>query len=313
MDLTCALVVLNYNGRGLLEKCLPTVVAAAKADGGKHEVVLLDNGSSDGSLEWTQTHLPGVTSVRAASNKFLVSYNSFLIQTKHPLVFLLNNDVALQKNSLTPLLKHFSDSKVFSVSPLVLNDEGKTVENGRTYLYFSLGRFYYKQVDLRAGLTATASTAAGIYDREKLLAIGGFDDLLLPMYGEEMDLTLSAYRRGWIVRFDPESTVYHKGGATINSTVSKAHRRKYIVKNRHLSMIKHIHCKRYLYPYVLWSVLLLPLRIILFDRAYLSGTWMALHQIKKALERRVREQAVTVKPEAELFRLLKRLKTEITF
>lgn len=308
MKLTCALVILNYNGRLLLEKCLPSVVAAARFAGKCHEVVVLDNGSTDGSLEWVAQHHPDVTCVRASSNRFLVSYNEYLAQSRHSLVLLLNNDVILQEGCLPPLLRHFEDTNVFSVAPLILNREGEQVENGRCYLEFSRGRFFYRCVDQKPGLTAFASCSAGIYDREKLLSFGGFDELLMPMYGEEMDLTLSAYARGWTVRFEPLSVAHHLGGATINEVTKRKARRSHLVKNRHLSIIKHIHDKRLFASYIAWILLQLPLRIATLDSAYFQGTWQAFSHMREAMSCRKREQVESVITDTEMFRLLAGLK-----
>jgi GT2 family glycosyltransferase len=297
----------------LLERCLPSVVEAAAAADCECEVVVLDNGSTDRSLDWVRENCPRVRCVRATANRFLVSYNEFLRQDKHRLAFLLNSDVVLERDCLPPLLRHFADPQIFCVAPLVLNKEGEQVENGRTCLEFSQGRFRYRQADLKPGLTATASTAAGMYDREKLLAFGGFDDLLLPMYGEEMDLTLSAYRRGWVVRFEPQSVAHHLGGATINKAVAKRQRRKYLVKNRHLSMIKHVHSWRLLIGYCLWTILLLPVRVLTLDRAYFAGTWLAVRQFGHAVQRRRREQADAALSDREVFCRLSQLKGAVTF
>ena len=308
MSATCAIVILNFNGRALLDTCLPTVVEAARSAGGKHEVVVLDNGSTDGSLDWLKQNWSQVTRQTASANRFLVSYNEFLAGTRHPLVFLLNNDVRLDAHCLPPLLRHFDDPSVFAVAPLVLNEPGRRVETGRTYLRFSQGRFRYRQADVQPGLTATASTSAGMFDCRKLLAFGGFDDLLLPMYGEEMDLTLSAYRRGWVVRYEPASVAHHLGGASINKAASRHRRRSSLVKNRHLSMIKHVHSWPRLAVYLGWTLLLLPVRAITFDRPYFSGTWAACHQLGLALERRRREQNAAVISESAMFRRLGKLR-----
>ncbi len=302
MTNTCAIVVLNYNGRALLEKSLPSLVAA-----GADEVVILDNGSTDGSCDFIRDNFPTVTWFPASANRFLVSYNEFLAQTKHRLVFLLNNDVSLRPGALPSLVRHFDDPRVFAVAPLVLNP-GDHVENGRTCLTWSQGRFGYRQIDTRPGITATASCAAGMFDREKLLSFGGFDELLLPMYGEEMDLTLSAYRRGWIVRFEPESVADHIGGASINKAHQRADRRASLVKNRHLSVLKHVHSPARLAAYIFWTLLLLPVRALSFDSAYLAGTRAAWRQLPLARERRRREQAAAVLPECEMFRRLREVR-----
>jgi GT2 family glycosyltransferase len=292
---TCAIVVLNFNGRPLLEKSLPSLVAA-----GADEVVVLDNGSTDDSENFVRKNFPNVTWFRASANRFLVSYNEFLAQTKHQLVFLLNNDVSLRAGALPPLLRHFDDLRVFAVAPLVLNP-GDHVENGRTCLTWSQGRFGYRQIDTQPGLSATASTAAGMYDREKLLSFGGFDELILPMYGEEMDLTLSAYRRGWIVRFEPKSVADHLGGASITKAHQHGARRSYIVNSRHLSVIKHVHSPARLAAYFAWMALLLPVRLVTFDGAYFRGSAMAWRRRRLALERRRREKDAAVVNDWDMF------------
>jgi GT2 family glycosyltransferase len=208
---------------------------------------------------------------------------------------------------LPPLLRHFDDPRVFAVAPLVLNP-GDHVENGRTCLTWSQGRFGYKQVDTKPGLTSTASCAAGMFDREKLLSFGGFDELLLPMYGEEMDLTLSAYRRGWIVRFEPESIANHIGGASINKSRKPAERRASLVKNRHLSVIKHVHSPTLLASYIFWTLLILPGRALTFDCAYFSGTHAAWRQLPLARKRRRREQAAAVLKDQDVFQKLRGFK-----
>jgi len=308
--MTCALIVLNYNGCHLLERCLPSVVRAAAAAGPGHEVVVLDNGSTDGSLDWVRHHWPQVTCVRAAANRFLVSYNEYLVCCPHRLVMLLNNDVALAPDCLPPLLRHFADPTVFAVAPLVWNEPGHTVETGRTRLRFAQGRFRYYRVDIVPGLTATASTSAGMFDREKLLAVGGFDELLLPMYGEEMDLTLSAYRRGWVVRYEPAAVAHHLGGASINIVTTRNRRRVSLVKNRHLSMIKHVHSRWRLLVYAGWLLALLPVRLLTGDRAFFVGSWMAWQQRRPALRQRRAEQRAAVLADADLFRMLAALPSD---
>jgi hypothetical protein len=294
MNKTCALLILNYNGAELLKKCLPSLINDANIPNTGNEVVIIDNKSTDDSKKIVLNEFPEVKWFEASANRFLISYNEYLKICKHPYVFLLNNDVILRKGCVNTLLNKFDDQSVFSVAPFVLNP-GDIPENGRTKLYWSSGRFFYKVVDYKTGLTATASTAAGMYDREKLVSMGGFDDLLFPMYGEEMDLTIRAYRRGWIVLFEPSSIVDHIGGATINKKVMHYERRASLVKNRHLSMIKHIHNKFRLSEYFFWTILVMPFRLISFDKGYLLGTIRAIKQFKQAsLKRKIEKQSAKI-------------------
>ena len=294
MNKTCALLVLNYNGAELLKKCLPSLIDDANIPNTGNEIVIIDNKSTDDSKKIVLNEFPDVKWFEASANRFLISYNEYLALCKHPYVFILNNDVILRKGCISALLSKFDDPSVFSVAPFVLNP-GDIPENGRTKLYWSFGRIFYKVVDFNQGLTATASTSAGMYDREKLVSMGGFDDLLFPMYGEEMDLTIRAYRRGWIVLFEPSAIADHIGSATINKKVMHYERRASLVKNRHLSMIKHIHNKFRLSEYFFWTILVMPFRLISFDKGYLLGTIRAIRQFKQAsLKRRIEKQSAKI-------------------
>ena len=299
---TCALVLLNYNGRDVLEKCLPSVVEVSKEDEG-HEVVIVDNGSTDDSLVWVQQNFPDVTIWHARENQFLVSYNEYLAQCLHPFVFILNNDVVLEPNCLAPMMRHFEDPEVFSVAPLIRN-EGDVVENGRTYLRFRRGRIKYDTLDLEAGETGFSTTSAGLYDREKLTSFGGFDPLLLPMYGEEIDLTLSAYRRGWKVVFEPQAKALHFAGVSIKKSESSFRRRSSLVKNRHLIAAKHLHSRRLVMSYLIWASLALPGRLVSGDKAYFEGLKQALKMWPLAVQRRRREQDAAKFSDVQIFKKL---------
>ena len=85
------ILVLNYNGRGLLAECLPSIVAAARSSPVPCRVTVVDNGSTDGSDELVASHWPTVGFVREP-NHGLASFNRVLERLDEPVVLLLNND-----------------------------------------------------------------------------------------------------------------------------------------------------------------------------------------------------------------------------
>jgi GT2 family glycosyltransferase len=97
------ILVLNYNGRGLLGECLPSVLAAASNAPVRCAVSVVDNGSTDGSLEVLERDWPGVR-VWNEPNRGLASFNHVLQRLDEPVVLLLNNDVKLDPNAVGPLL-----------------------------------------------------------------------------------------------------------------------------------------------------------------------------------------------------------------
>src|SRR5262245_58298862 len=95
------ILVLNYNGRGLLAECLPSVVEAASAAPGPCAVSVVDNGSTDGSLEMLDEEWPGL-GVVCEPNRGLASFNVVLARLDEPVVLLLNNDVKLDRGAVGP-------------------------------------------------------------------------------------------------------------------------------------------------------------------------------------------------------------------
>src|SRR5262245_60796647 len=86
--------VLNYNGRALLEVCLPSICRAAAASRHACRVCVIDNSSTDDSLAFLRRHFPQVE-VISQPNRGLCSFNAVLAECAEPVAVLLNNDVKL--------------------------------------------------------------------------------------------------------------------------------------------------------------------------------------------------------------------------
>ena len=119
-----AVVLLNYNGRELLRKFLPSVIEHS----GKASIVVVDNGSSDGSLQLVKEQFPGVACIRLEVNRgFCGGYNAALKQIPASRYVLLNSDVEVTKGWLEPLgavLDQHPD--VAAVQPKILSEKQKT-------------------------------------------------------------------------------------------------------------------------------------------------------------------------------------------
>src|SRR5262245_20584986 len=98
------ILVLNYNGRALLSECLPSVVEAAGRSPIPCAVGVVDNGSTDGSLELLEREWPGVP-VWREQNRGLASFNAVLAGMTERVVLLLNNDVKLAPGAVGPLVR----------------------------------------------------------------------------------------------------------------------------------------------------------------------------------------------------------------
>ena len=102
------ILVLNYNGRDLLAECLPSVIEAARRSPVACPVTVIDNDSTDGSLDLVADRWPEVRVVRQP-NLALASFNRVLRDLDEPVVLLLNNDVKLAPDAVAPLLHSFEE------------------------------------------------------------------------------------------------------------------------------------------------------------------------------------------------------------
>src|SRR5215471_15799130 len=216
-----SVVIPNWNGRDLLEKYLPSVVAAL-AGNPANEIVVVDNGSTDGSADYVRAHFPQVNVVALPKNLgFAGGSNAGFRAAKNDIVVLLNSDMRVASDFLAPLLEGFRDPDVFAVScQIFFSDPAKPrEESGLTQGWWEDGGLRVRHriddgvTDLFPCLYGGGGSCA--FDRAKFLELGGFDRLLEPFYLEDTDLGFMAWKRGWKVLYQPRSIVFHEHRGTI--------------------------------------------------------------------------------------------------
>lgn len=211
------ILVLNYNGRELLAECLPSIVAAAARAPVPCAVSVVDNGSTDGSLELLARDWPGV-GLLCEPNRGLASFNAVLARLQEPVVLLLNSDIKLAPDAVGPLLAAFDDhdDALFS-APQCWTFDGTEYEGMRTRVRTRFGLVqgmcrvpgHESCVD-QADLTAASGPVLAV-DRERFLALGGYDPLYFPGRIEDLDLGFRGWMAGWKGYYVPASLAYHKG------------------------------------------------------------------------------------------------------
>ena len=235
-----SLLVLNYNGLDLLQECFASL-GDATGHGRHHDVYLVDNGSTDASIEWTEQHFPWVKVVRAPRNAFLYTYNDIMPSLDTEAILLLNNDIIVEPDFIEPLLSHLSQPDVFAVNTRVLTGDRVTPQGSRTSGGFHRGLWWYNQLpDIER--TSTCFFGLGgqaAFSRSKYLELGGFDELLWPLYHEDIDLSYRAWKRGWRVLYEPRSVLYHLGGQTSASMYKRDQLRTIVTQNTFLIQWKN--------------------------------------------------------------------------
>jgi N-acetylglucosaminyl-diphospho-decaprenol L-rhamnosyltransferase len=213
-------VVLNWNGQAhlppLLESLQQAKATYERQGLGACRLVVLDNPGPTDDAAWIQQHAPAVECRRAPANDFLYSYNWLLPQLSEPYVVLLNNDLRVDAQFLQPLIQPLSAHQdVFATSARSLSWDGES-ENGAAFSVTGRRGWYWWQMDSRKETTPTLFAVGGYMavDRARFIALGGFDLLFYPAYGEDIDLCLRAWERGWRSLYVPESVVYHRQSAS---------------------------------------------------------------------------------------------------
>ena len=136
-----SVVIPNWNGRDLLEKYLPSVIAAMSGST-RNEIIVVDNGSDDGSAQFVREHFPQVRVLALEHNLGFGGGSNAGFQAAHnDIVVLLNSDMRVDRNFLQPLLDGFDDDNTFAVScQIFFSDPNKPrEETGLTEGWWSQG------------------------------------------------------------------------------------------------------------------------------------------------------------------------------
>lgn len=308
---TASVVIPNWNGRDLLEKYIPSIVEPLRAFPGS-EIIVVDNGSSDDSVEFLRLRFPEVKIIALSTNLgFGGGSNAGFKAAKNDIVVLLNSDMRVDIDFLQPLLDGFTDERVFAVScQIFFSDPAKPrQETGLTEGWWLQGglrvshRIEPEIHELYPCFYGGGGSCA--FDRRKFLELGGFDELLKPFYLEDTDLGYMAWKRGWKVLYQPRSVVYHEHRGTIGKRFSEAYIQSVLKKNFVLFVWKNIHDWRWMVSHFFFawaSSMLTWLAVDSPERSSFAGIARAFLSLPQAIRSRVRAHRLSVISDREAFR-----------
>ena len=222
-----AVVILNFNGRKLLETYLPSVVKHSH----QAEVVIIDNASTDESILYLNKFYPTLQIVSLDKNLgYAGGYNHGLKFLNNKNFLLLNSDVEVTENWLGPILEfHQSHENVGCIQPKILdwNDKSKFEYAGaaggfmdKDLFAFCRGRML-SELEVDSGqydepLEIFWASGASLFISSAVFNdIGGFDEDFFA-HMEEIDLCWRLQNRGYTNYCVPQSSVYHLGGGTLS-------------------------------------------------------------------------------------------------
>ncbi len=212
-----SLVIPSYNGKELTIKLLESL---KKTTYKNYEIVLVDNGSSDGTYEHVRTHYPYVKSVKIEKNRgFAGGMNFGIKKSKGDYIVVMNNDMTFDPKWLAELVKVAEDDKSIGILGSAYTEKNIDfvrlgyVECGKTLLNFKPIDIQKKNFRKLPPVTNVDNTF-GLTRRTLLNKVGLFDEKFF-IYWEEVDLCYRAKKAGYKIAVATKSTVFHGGSQTM--------------------------------------------------------------------------------------------------
>jgi len=241
---TVSVIIANYNGLHFLKDCLESLSKQTYPD---FEVIVVDNGSTDGSVNWLNaTPYPFVKPVLLGENSgFGIANNRGYDIATGEIIVILNNDTILPENFLEKLIEPLEKKDVDMVAPLIVyKDRPDVVDKAGGHLFYpdglNRGRGCGEKLTphyRKAGDCFYPDGCAGAFRRELIEKAGFFDEDFF-LYGEDTDLGLRYRRTGAKCEFQPAAVVHHVHSGTAGKySPDKAY---YVERNRWYVLIKNL-------------------------------------------------------------------------
>ncbi len=224
-----AVVILNWNGRKLLEEFLPSVWEHSHA---VSTVIVADNASTDDSVPFIREHYPGIEIIQLTENfGFAGGYNKALKQVDADIQVLLNSDVAVTANWIEPIVKMMEDDPTIAACMPKI----KAYKSKESFEYagaaggfidkngypFCRGRLFdlleKDEGQFDDEIEVFWATGAAMFMRADLYESAGGLDTDFFAHMEEIDLCWRVKNQGYRIMYCGKSTVYHLGGGTLDA------------------------------------------------------------------------------------------------
>jgi len=299
-------IIPNFNGKELLKKNLPKVLDAAKFYGVKYEIIVIDDNSTDDSVNFLKNNYPEIKIIIHKTNqRFAASCNNGVRKASGEVIVLLNTDVVPRKNFLSHLLKHFQDKNIFAVGckeESILKGN-KLVYSGRAQGKFAKGFLvHWRAPDQEKSNTLWVACGSGAFRKSIWEKLGGLDSLYYPAYWEDIDLSFRAIKSGFKILFEPQSAVFHQHETTNKLAFGRRGMKIAAYKNQILFVWKNITDTNLLASHLFWLPYHLVFTTISTRGLFLIGFIKALKQLPQAINSRNKVKRVFNFSDKEIFK-----------
>lgn len=208
-----SVVIVNFNGKTLLEQCLDSLF---KVNYDNFEVILVDNNSTDKTVEFITSNYPSITLIKLDSNKGFAEPNNIGAKiARGAYLLFLNNDTIVTPNFISEMVNtNESDKKIAMCQSLLLKSDN-TVDSSGDFID-ELGVCYNSKSLTHEIREISSARGASMLIQKKIFdELGGFDEKFFATF-EDVDLGWRSWILGYKSVLVPKSIVYHMGGQTVN-------------------------------------------------------------------------------------------------
>ena len=242
-----SIIIINWNNLPDLKECLNSIRKISDED---YEIVIVDNGSTDGSISYLKKQKANFANFKLIQNEtnlgFAEGNNIGFKKATGDLILFLNNDTIVDKNFLTPLISILKSApEIGAVQPKILNYPKKEIIDSVGSYLLPTGFLYHlghnRQDTGRFNEASEIFSMKGacmLFKREVIAKTGLFDKSYFA-YFEETDLCHRVWLSGYKILFLPSSSIYHKGGQTAKN-IQASFIQFHSYKNRIFTYLKNL-------------------------------------------------------------------------
>jgi len=207
-----SIIIVTHNGLELLKKCLSSLQEISLSD---NEIILVDNNSHDGTIDYVTKHFPETILIKLDENKGFTEPNNIASKiAKGKYLLFLNNDTIVTPNFLTELIESMNKDKQIGICQSMLLKPDESVDSSGDFID-ELGVSYNSKTRVKVDREISSARGACMLIRKDIFdELEGFDEKFFISF-EDVDLGWRAWIKGYKVVLSSKSIVYHLGGQTV--------------------------------------------------------------------------------------------------
>lgn len=240
-----SVVIPTFEGKELLENYLPSLIHTLQtsASVSSYEVIVVDDASTDDTELFLQKNYSEIVFIKNDENSgFSKTSNRGLRRATCDLVLFLNNDMVLNDDFFDKTIPFFNQENTFGVFSEIRDSEGVKKLEGRKLPVITRCKIHYAD-NVEASQCDISTTKSNPYSfyicggnmlvsRKKMIELQGFNEIYSPFYFEDFDVSLRAWRKGWICYYTEETFCKHCHSLTIKKKFTPDYVRTIFIRNK---------------------------------------------------------------------------------